>query len=168
MSRDLREDATKEQIRRNEIWKNNANFQTLIDIIDYNISCYECIGSLRVLLHGNKSGTRSTFGTTDVFSYNTNASIITEANARALFLKLMDEETFCSKCVIYWMSCFSGTGNIPQIISDTTKCIVYAPLGKQAGRSAYKEENPLHSKVVDLNGKQLPQNRAFKKFTPRR
>ena len=42
-----------------------------------------------------------------------------------------------------------------------------APLGKLNGESAYKEKNPLHAIVVDLNDKLLPQNRAFKKFTPR-
>lgn len=78
--------------------KHTANFQTLIDIIDESIYCYECIGSLRILLHGNTNGTRASFGTTDVFSYDTNASIITEANVSVLLFKeLMDEEDFCSK-----------------------------------------------------------------------
>lgn len=167
MARALPNNPTEDAINRYQNWKKTTNFQTLIDIIDDSIYCFECIGSLRILLHGNEEGTRSSFGSTNVFSYDTNASIITEANARVLFEKLMDEEDFCSKCEIYWMACMAGVGNIPQIIADTTKCTVYAPLGKLNGESAFKEKNPLHAIVVDLNGKLLPQNRAFKKFTPR-
>lgn len=168
MARVLPNNPTEHHRKRFQYWKKTANFRTLIDIIDDSIYCYECIGSLRIVLHGNIDGTIATFSTTSVFSYNTDASIITEANARVLFKKLMDEEDFCSKCEIYWMACMAGVGNIPQIIADTTKCTVYAPLGKLEGVSAYRAENPLHAEVKDLNGNQLPQNRAFKKFTPRR
>ena len=79
----------------------------------------------------------------------------------------MNEESFCSKCVIYWMVCYSGTGNIPQIISDTTGCIVYAPLGKVNSSSALTESNPLNARVYDKNGGRLSQDKSFKKFIPR-
>ena len=50
------------------------------------------------------------------------------------------------------MACYSGTGNIPQIISDTTGCIVYAPLGNVNSSSALTESNPLNARVYDKNG----------------
>lgn len=78
MVRMLPKKATQAQRNRYQKWKRTVNFQSLIDYIDDNICCYECISTLRILLHGNTEGTRATFSTTNIHSYDTNASIITE------------------------------------------------------------------------------------------
>ena len=167
MVRALPDNPTQDDRRKYQNWKNNTNFQTLIDYIDDNVYCLQCIAVLKVFLHGNKSGTRTTFASTNIFSYNTDASIITKDNVGVLFMKLMDEEVFCSKCVIYWMACFSGVGNIPQVIADTTGCTVYAPLGKLKGLESFNESKTLNSKVYDIRGNELPRDKSFKKFTRR-
>ena len=140
----------------------NRSFQGLIDIIDDATLCLECVETLTVMIHGdvNYSLIEQPRGKGNSNTNNTQSNYITISNVDALFSKLNSEESFCSDCVIYWISCFTGIGPIPQAIANITGCKVYAPNGLAETGS---EHDPLNSDVSTDGKNYLPNGIGPKK-----
>ena len=123
------------------------NWQSVVDAIDSDVYCWQCIGQLNIKIHGDPSMaiiTKETWRnpeyTGDVNSDN--AMVI--SNVNLIIDKLLNQESFCSECIIFFLSCNTGLSSFVQPIARKTGCIVYAPMGYIAGDL----HNPIDSKIV--------------------
>ena len=130
-------------------------FKGIINEIDDEVNCFCCIENLTLIMHGNPGEMVIVPkpGETIIWNNSTDpkkANRIYEGNVTEMVKALKNEETFCSKCFIYLVSCEVGLGVLPQKIANESKCTVYAPNGYAA---IGEDDNPLHSKVFT---KKLP------------
>ena len=138
-------------------------FKGIINEIDDEVNCFCCIENLTLIMHGNpgEMAIVPKPGETIIWNNSTDpkkANRIYEGNVTEMVKALKNEETFCSKCFIYLVSCEVGLGVLPQKIANESKCTVYAPNGYAA---IGEDDNPLHSKVFTkkitkiINGKSV-------------
>ncbi|MDU7626297.1 RHS repeat-associated core domain-containing protein, partial [Akkermansia sp.] len=138
-------------------------FKGIINEIDDEVNCFCCIENLTLIMHGNPGEMVIVPkpGETIIWNNSTDpkkANRIYEGNVTEMVKALKNEETFCSKCFIYLVSCEVGLGVLPQKIANESKCTVYAPNGYAA---IGEDDNPLHSKVFTkkitkiINGKSV-------------
>lgn len=128
-------------------------FKGIINEIDDEVNCFCCIENLTLIMHGNpgEMAIVPKPGETIIWNNSTDpkkANRIYEGNITEMVKALKTEETFCSKCFIYLVSCEVGLGVLPQKIANESKYTVYAPNGHTA---IGEDDNPLHSKVFTKN-----------------
>ena len=92
----------------------------LMDQIDSEVNCFQCIENLVIIAHG-----------CDVYSEITDSGdTISPLNAADIIKGLVRQETFCSKCTIYWLSCNTGFSTFLEDVAVESKCTVIAPRGE--------------------------------------
>ena len=91
----------------------------LMDQIDSEVNCFQCIENLTIVAHGDYAQS--------VISPNNDS--INHLNATSIIKRLVQQESFCSKCTINWLSCDTGFSDFLEFVAKESKCRVIAPRG---------------------------------------
>ena len=123
------------------------NWQAVIDAIDSDVYCWQCIKQLNIKIHGNPymavitdAQKRERIASGDLSVDNT----MNLSNVDIIINQLLKQETFCSECTIFLLSCNVGLSTFAQNIAEKTRCTVYAPMGYIYGDL----HDPISSRIV--------------------